>query len=75
MVGILPPGVAHKGFRDMAKLLGHDHFSSHAPDRPGQAATGDWKYNDVFEEDCFMELMDVTIKSMYNRGTHNQDVS
>jgi protein O-GlcNAc transferase len=76
MVEILPPGVVHIGFRDMAKLLGHNHFSSHVTDRPGQAATGDWKYNDVFlEEDCFMELMDVAIKSMYNRGTHNQDVS
>ena len=76
MVEILPSGVAHKGFRNMAKLLGHNHFSSHATDRPGQAATGDWKYDDVFlEEDRFMELMDVAIKSMYNRGTYNQDVS
>jgi EGF domain-specific O-GlcNAc transferase len=76
MVEILPPGVAHKGFRNMAKLLGHNHFSSHATDRPDQAATGDWKYDDVFlEEDRFMELMDVAIKSMYNRGTYNQDVS
>lgn len=76
MVEILPPGVAHKGFRNMAKLLGHNHFSSHAIHRPDQAATGDWKYDDVFlEEDRFMELMDVAIKSMYNRGTHNQDVS
>jgi protein O-GlcNAc transferase len=41
MVEILPPSVAHKGFRNMAKLLGHDHFSSHATDRPGQAPTGD----------------------------------
>lgn len=76
MVEILPPGVAHKGFRNMAKLLGHNHFSSHAIHRPDQAATGDWKYDDVFlEEDRFMELMDVAIKSMYNRGTHNQDVT
>ena len=29
MVEILPPGVDHKGFRNMAKLLGHNHFSSH----------------------------------------------
>ena len=76
MVETLPPGVAHKGFRNMAKLLGHNHFSSHATDRPGQATMGDWKYDDVFlEEDRFMELMDVAIKSMYNRGTHSHDVS
>jgi EGF domain-specific O-GlcNAc transferase len=60
----------------MAKLLGHIHFSSHATDCPGQAVTGDWKYNDVFlVEDCFMVLADVAIKGMYNRGTHNQDAS
>src|SRR5271156_5556690 len=39
MVEILPPGVTHKGFRDMAKLLGHNYFSSHATGRPGQAYT------------------------------------
>jgi EGF domain-specific O-GlcNAc transferase len=76
MVEILPPGVGHKGFRNMAKLLGHNHFSSHGIAPPGQASTGDWKYDDIFlEEDRFMELMDVAIKSMYNRGLHNQDVS
>jgi hypothetical protein len=39
MVEILPPGVTHKGFRDMTKLLGHNYFSSHATGRPGQAYT------------------------------------
>ena len=75
IVEILPPGVARKGFRNMAKLLGHDHFGSHATGRPDQAATGDWKDNDIFEEGCFVGLTDVAIKSMYNRGTRNQDVS
>ena len=76
LVEILPPGVTHKGFRNMAKLLGHNHFSSHATDRPDQVKSGDWKYDDVFlEEARFMELMNVAIKSMYNRGTYNHDVS
>jgi hypothetical protein len=42
IVEILPPGVTYKGFRDMAKPLGHNHFSSHATGRPGQTVTGDW---------------------------------
>lgn len=76
MVEILPPGVDHKGFRNMAKLLGHHYFSSHGIAPHGQTSTGDWHYDDIFlEEDRFMELMDVAIKSMYNRGLHNQDVS
>jgi protein O-GlcNAc transferase len=76
VVEILPPVVDHKGFRNMAKLLGHHYFSSHGIAPRGQTSTGDWHYDDIFlEENRFMELMDVAIKSMYNRGLHNQDVS
>ena len=76
MVEILPGTLNHKGFRNLAKMLGHQYFSSHAAIASMETTNGDWQEDDIFlEEDRFMSLLDVAIKSMYNRGTRNDDVS
>ncbi|KAL2831114.1 hypothetical protein BDW59DRAFT_7012 [Aspergillus cavernicola] len=78
MVEILPPDLNHKGFRNVAALLDHSYFSAHASkagteDKPEKR--GDWHEDDVFiEKDKFMDIMNVAIKSMYNRGSRNYDV-
>ena len=74
MVEIIPPGFQHKGFRNLAKLLDHLYFSSHAVKAPD--GSGDWQTDDVVvEEDRFLGLLEVAIKSMYNRGLLNIDVT
>ena len=76
MVEILPPNLGHKGYRNLAKLLGHRYFSSHGIEHPTIVKTGDWHDEEVFlEEDRFMSLLEVSVKSMYNSGTHNIDIS
>lgn len=71
---ILPDGFEHKGFRNMAGALGHGYFSVHGAKASGP--TSDWQQDDVtLENDRFLELMDIAIKSVYNRGTHNFDIS
>lgn len=73
MVEVLPEGFMHKGFRNLAGTLGHDYFSAHGV-QPEQGS-GSWQEDDVvLEDDKLFELMDVAIKSMYNRGRHNYDV-
>lgn len=73
MVEILPEGFSHKGFRNLAGALGHDYFSAHGV-QPEQG-TGSWQEDDVvLEDEKLFELMDVAIKSMYNKGRHNYDV-
>ncbi|KAE8348502.1 hypothetical protein BDV28DRAFT_164342 [Aspergillus coremiiformis] len=72
IVEILPSGLNHKGFRNVASLLGHSYFSSHASRTNGN----DWHHEDVFlEKEKFMDLMNVAIKSMYNKGERNYDVN
>jgi protein O-GlcNAc transferase len=76
MAEILPPGLKHKGFRNLAKKLGHNYFSTHASEHPTKATKGDWQSDDVFiEEDRFMDLLEVAVRSMYNRGLRDDDVN
>lgn len=73
MVEILPEGFLHKGFRNLAGALGHDYFSAHGV-QP-EPNSGSWQEDDVvLDEEKLFELMDVAIKSMYNKGRHNYDV-
>lgn len=75
MVEIMPPGLNHKGFRNVASLRGHEYFSSHASNAPS-SEVGDWHSDDVFIEfGRFKELMDVAIKSLYNKGMRSHDAS
>jgi protein O-GlcNAc transferase len=76
VVEILPPGLKHKGFRNLAKKLDHQYFSSHTAEHHTNDSKGDWQSDDIFiEEDRFMELLDVAVKSMYHRGLRNEDVN
>lgn len=78
MVEILPHNFFHKGFRNIAKLKGHSYFGAHAPEAElSLNVTNDltWQQENIrIEEDRFMELLSVAIKSMYNRGTRNDDI-
>lgn len=75
LVEIVPPTLKHKGFRNLAKLVGLQYFSSHATAYPESKKNPDWQEEDVsIEEDRFMAMMKIAIKSMYNRGLHNEDV-
>ncbi|MCJ1286154.1 hypothetical protein MMC26_005499 [Xylographa opegraphella] len=75
VVEIIPHSLAHKGFRNLAKLLGHGYFNSHADDRPTTTPKDAWQTDDVsIEEARFMSLIEVAVKSMYNRGLLNSDV-
>ncbi|KKY36794.1 hypothetical protein UCDDA912_g03233 [Diaporthe ampelina] len=73
MVEILPEGFQYRGFRNLAGALGHGYFSAHGT----QASSGDlnWQTGDVaIDRETIRELLDVAIKSIYNRGAHTFDV-
>lgn len=76
MVEILPVDLHHKGFRNLAGAMGHAYFSIHGAAVGDGTAVGDWQQDDVvLDQSRFLELMDVAIKSMYNAGRHNFDLS
>lgn len=65
MVEILPEGFLHKGFRNLAGAMGHGYVSTHGIQPPGAAEALTWQTGDVaLEEDRFLELIDVAIKSI-----------
>jgi len=88
LVEILPKGFLHKGFRNLAGAMGLGYFSTHGLPPPGvelESQSSDdkeesegpkqWQIGDVaLEDDRFLELMDVAIKSIYNKGPYNFDV-
>lgn len=74
MVEVLPPTVNHKGFRNIAGILQHSYYSAHGSEPP-ISKRGNWHREDiVLEEDKFMELMDIAVKVMYNKGQRSHDV-
>ncbi|OAX78660.1 hypothetical protein ACJ72_07031 [Emergomyces africanus] len=73
---ILPPTLKHKGFRNLAGMMGHKYFSSHGTEHQINDTKKSWQADDVFiEEDRFMNLLELAVKSMYNRGLYNEDVN
>jgi EGF domain-specific O-GlcNAc transferase len=74
MVEILPPALNHKGFRNLAGLMGHTYLSTHAAKAP-ETQSSNWHTEDVFlEKDRFIDLLGVGVKMLYNKGLRNYDV-
>ena len=75
VVEIEPPDLNFKGFRNLAKLGGHRYFSSHGQTDDAEEVSGDWHWDHLkLPEDRFLELMQIAIKSIYNKGLRNEDV-
>ncbi|RMJ23419.1 hypothetical protein PHISP_05699 [Aspergillus sp. HF37] len=73
VVEILPSSFNHKGFRNVAGVMGHSYFSAHASEQPLRKRK-DWQHDDVYlEQDKFMELMNIAIKATYKKGHRNYD--
>jgi len=64
IVEILPPTLMHKGFENMARFLGHRHFSAHSIEHESANNTGDWQHDDVYlEKTDFLALIDNAVVS------------
>ena len=79
---VLPHGLAHKGFRNLAQLLGLGYFSLHAaeeevPGKDGKRLKRDkWHTHDVLvEEDRWLRLVRAAVADVYNRRDRNFDVA
>lgn len=79
IVEILPQVLNHKGFRNLAGLLGHGYFSAHGKKpggKPGKVRRDEWHHQDVaIDEARFLDLVESAVNSMKNKGMRNLDVS
>lgn len=75
LVEILPPGLNYRGYRNIADLVGLSYYSAHAGPR-GNGEQENWHNEDVVvDREPFMEIMEVAIKTMYNKGNRNYDAA
>lgn len=73
---IMPVDFHHKGFRNLAKRLGHRYFTTHATAHENYTTSKGWQYDDVWIEQArFEALIDAAVKSMYHRGLLDMDVN
>ncbi len=75
LVELMPYDFHHRGFRNMAKLLGHRYFSIHGSE--GSIDEKGWQHTEeiVFEESRFVGVVEAAIYSMYHRGLRIDDVN
>ena len=76
-VEIFPPTLRYPVYRNLAKLNGVRYFSTHAKTVfSEELARRDWHSEDLeIGEEDFVEIVDLAIKSVYNRGTLNLDAT
>ncbi|TID20212.1 duf563 domain-containing protein [Venturia nashicola] len=63
---ILPEGLNHKGFRNLAGMLNHKYFSVYADKKLQER---EWHSDDVYiVERRFVEFVELAVKSVYTPG-------
>jgi protein O-GlcNAc transferase len=80
VVEILPHGLEHKGFRNLAQLLGHSYFSAHASENGGGRRRlrkrDRWHTEDVvIEEERWLHLIGAAVANVYNKRERNFDTA
>lgn len=76
LVEIMPPGLDHKGFRNLAKQMGHLYFRIHGSEQSDSNEEGlEWQHDDVYMEGKgFEKLVRAAVLGMYHRGYLDGDV-
>ncbi|KAM0556100.1 hypothetical protein ACHAPJ_006089 [Fusarium lateritium] len=70
---ILPDKFFHKGFRNLAQIMGNGYFSTHG-NVPKGAKEDDWQMSAVgIDEGKFIEALREAVRSLYNTGPRSQD--
>ncbi|TQV95614.1 DUF563 domain-containing protein [Cordyceps javanica] len=75
LVEVLPADFAHKGFRNLAQMLGHRYFRTHAkPAAPRRRR--DWQQDPVeIDQQRLIDVVRAGVQAMYSRGGRSYDVS
>lgn len=64
VVEILPPDVKHKGFKNMARFLGHRYYSAHGTEQWYEGKSGEWHEDKVFiDQHRFLALLGAAISN------------
>ncbi|EFY84844.1 DUF563 domain protein [Metarhizium acridum CQMa 102] len=76
VVEILPGDFAHMGFRNLAQILGHRYYRTHAEMHGDASGESQWQFDAVeMEEQQFIRLIDGAVRSLYNNGIRTYDAA
>lgn len=76
VVEILPAEVFHKGFRNLAVMMGHTYLSMHAKEniKDDDDVFRDWHGDNMrIDQSKFLEAVSIAVKTMYNKGWRSWD--
>ncbi|KAK4064188.1 uncharacterized protein Triagg1_9167 [Trichoderma aggressivum f. europaeum] len=72
---ILPEGFQHKGFRNLAQMLGISFFRAHAKMHGDASGNNQWQFDAVeLDQQRFVELVDFGVRSLSNNGKKSYDI-
>lgn len=75
LIEILPADFTHKGFRNLAQMLGHRYFRTHAQ-RVASKSKRDWQQDPVqIDQERLITAVRAGVQAMYSRGGRSYDVS
>ncbi|PNY21913.1 6-hydroxy-D-nicotine oxidase [Tolypocladium capitatum] len=76
VIEILPEGFQHKGFRNLAQMLGIGFFRTHAKMHGDTSGAKQWQSDDVeIEQQKFIKVVGHGVASLYNNGMRAYDVA
>ncbi|KYK60939.1 glycosyltransferase family 61 protein [Drechmeria coniospora] len=75
VIEILPERFQHKGFRNLAQMLGIGYFRAHTQMHGDARGPNQWQSDNVeIERKRFVDLVRFGVASLYNTGTKSYDV-
>ncbi|POR32116.1 Uncharacterized protein TPAR_07686 [Tolypocladium paradoxum] len=72
---ILPDGFQHKGFRNLAQMLGIGYFRAHTKMHGDASGNDQWQFDAVeIDQQRLVDLVSYGVKSLYNNGKKSYDI-
>lgn len=75
VIEILPEGFQHKGFRNLAQMLGLNFLRTHAKMRGNASGSQQWQSDDVdIDGQKLMDVVGVGVRGLYSKDLRSHDV-
>ncbi|KAJ6439151.1 hypothetical protein O9K51_08561 [Purpureocillium lavendulum] len=75
VIEIIPEGFQHKGFRNLAQMLGLGYFRTHTKMHGDASGNDQWQFDAVeIDQEKLIELVKYGVKSQYNKGKKSYDI-
>lgn len=75
LIEIIPEGFQHKGFRNLAQMLGIGYFRTHTKMHGDASGDDQWQFDAVeIDQKRLIDLVNYGVRSLYNSGKKSYDI-